>query len=282
MPAVPIARPNACARNEEYPRCKWRMPNPASVADGSLFTRWRNTVVEHWWGRPTLVGVVLATASAFRKREPDQPLVVGDLDAPGPRHQTHKSGVDVDLYLPGAMLKENVGGGRYEENYGRNSSTEDAILKQRVLILAQTLARCTDGQLRIYYNDETVRASFLEWFAEEGYQSPFGDPMQTHNELHDFHFHVTIGEALEPLKRAPPPQPDPIAAIPKPPAPTTPALMSRSARALSSDASIEDASSSARSSDAVVATAEDSAVEPETVGDDAPTPNPALDPPAAP
>ena len=93
-------------------------------------------------------------------------------------------------------------------------------LRQRVEELARILATCTEGRLRIYYNDEVVRERFHRWFDEKGYESPFGRPMQQHNRLHEFHFHVTIADDMEVLEAEPyeePPPVEPIQAAPPPP-----------------------------------------------------------------
>ena len=192
MPPMPIARPAACAAGAVYPECKWAMPDTHEV--GGLYTRWRNTIDEHTWGRPALVGVLLATAHAFRARFPNQELLVGDLDAPGPRHVTHKTGVDVDLYLPNTLLVENLGARRYRPNYRTMSNVNIEHARHRVEALARILAVCTEGRVRIYYNDTIVRDRFHAWFDARGLVTPFGRPMQRHNPLHDFHFHVSIGE----------------------------------------------------------------------------------------
>ena len=100
-------------------------------------------------------------------------------------------------------MVDNAGGGRYPSNYEGKSPQEIEALRARVIELAKILATCTAGRLRIYYNDEDVQRRFHEWFDGKGYESPFGRPMQTHNRLHDFHFHVTIAEDQELLPAAP-------------------------------------------------------------------------------
>lgn len=149
------------------------------------------------WGRPALVTTILAVADDFERIYPDQVLAIGDLDAPGPRHSTHDRGVDVDLYLLGAMMVENAGAGSYPKNYEGKSDDEVEELRQRVETLARIYATCTHGQLRIYYNDEVVLQRFNEWYDQQRFpESPLGEPMVAHNELHDFHFHITIPEDL--------------------------------------------------------------------------------------
>jgi hypothetical protein len=192
VPPMPIARPAACAAGAVYPECKWAMPDTDEA--GGLYTRWRNTIDEHTWGRPALVGVLLATAYAFKARFPNQELLIGDLDAPGPRHVTHKTGVDNDLYLPNTLLVENLGARRYRPNYRTMSNVNIEHARHRVEALARILAVCTEGRIRIYYNDTTVRDRFHTWFDARGMTTPFGRPMQRHNPLHDFHFHISIGE----------------------------------------------------------------------------------------
>lgn len=196
-PAVPVPRTAACERGEGYPACRWRVPHPA-VAD-HLYLRWRHTENDRWWGRPALVALVLATARQYAARYPGEPLAIGDLDAPGPRHETHESGVDVDLYLPGMMAAENMPDGEQPDNYRGRDRLYVRGMRGRVEELARIVARCSDGRIRIYYNDWRVARRFRQWFEAQGLSSPFGRPMQRHNDLHRFHFHVTIDETLEPL-----------------------------------------------------------------------------------
>ncbi len=229
VPAIPIPRPRECVRGDGYPDCKWQMPH-ATLADGR-YRRWRNTIMEHWWGRPALVSFVMAAAHRYHERFPDQVLAVGDLDAPGPRHQTHDNGVDVDIYLPGAMIVENAGGGRYPNNHDGKSPEEIEATRQRVEGLARDLATCANGAVRIYYNDDVVLERFHEWYDAQGFdENPFGRPMQKHNHLHDFHFHITIPEDLAVLPRGelPDGETDPIQIIEEPPDPNSaPNLASR-------------------------------------------------------
>ncbi|MBX3251947.1 MAG: hypothetical protein KF901_32515 [Myxococcales bacterium] len=232
VPALPIPRPRECERGEDYPTCKWQMP-AAPLAEGR-YRRWRNTIVEHWWARPSLVSFLLASADEYRRLHPDQVLAIGDLDAPGPRHRTHDRGVDVDLYLLGALMTENAGGGRYPSNYEGKDEAEVEALRGRVLDLAKVLARCSNGAIRIYYNDPPVLERFLAWYGAQGFPpSPFDAPMQAHNSLHDFHFHVTIADELPVLPGDPLPEglSHPIARIEPPPPPeSAPHLSSRNRR----------------------------------------------------
>jgi len=232
VPAIPIPRPRECVRGESYPACKWQMP-AAPLSDGR-YRRWRNTIVEHWWGRPSLVTFILASMAEFDRLHPDQVVAVGDLDAPGPRHQTHDRGVDVDLYVLGALLTENAGGGRYPSNYEGKSEAEVEALRVRVLDLAKVLAACANGAVRIYYNDEVVLERFHAWYDTQGFApNPFGRPMQRHNALHDFHFHVTIPEELpvHAMESLPEGAEHPIAPIEPPPPPgSAPHLSSRTRR----------------------------------------------------
>ena len=196
VPAVPIPRPRECDRGRSYPDCKWQMPH-ATLSEGR-YRRWRNTIMEHWWGRPALVAFLLASVDRYRARFPDQVLAIGDLDAPGPRHQTHDVGRDVDIYLPGVMLVENVGGGEYVDNYADLPPIELEEKRRRVEGLARVLAECSEGKLRIYYNDAVVRERFHAWYGAQGFEpdSELGPPMQAHNHLHDFHFHISVPTEL--------------------------------------------------------------------------------------
>ncbi len=220
VPPIPIPRSPACVRGRDYPDCKWQLPW-APLADGR-YRRWRNTIVEHHWARPSLVSTILATADDFHRAFPEQPLAIGDLDAPGPRHQTHRNGVNVDIYLLGAMRVENAGAGRYPNNYEGKTAEEVQALQNRVLELAKIWAACTNGAVQIYYNDPEVIAPFLAWYEEMGFpDSPLGAPMEAHNDLHEFHFHITIPEDLALLEREPLPEgeADPVMRIQPPPRP---------------------------------------------------------------
>lgn len=195
VPIVAIPKASGCRAGGAYPRCRWQLPLPKRT--GGLYAMWRNTTEDRWWGRPGLVGILLAAAREFQRLHPEQVLDIGDLDAAGPRHATHDRGVDVDIYLRGAMVTENEGAGAQPWNYWDQDPRLIEDLRWRVEELARILATCTEGKLRIYYNDPVVEQRFHAWFREQGYRSPFGAPMQPHNELHQFHFHVTIADDTE-------------------------------------------------------------------------------------
>lgn len=194
LPELEIPRTEGCASNEPYPGCKWQIPDPG--AQDPAYAIWRYTTPSNRWGRPALVALALSSAHAYHELHPKEPVTIGDLDAPGDRHKTHAQGVDVDMYLPGRMAAENMGLGRYPDNYKARSASFVRKCRGRVLELAKILAACTQGRVRIYYNDPKVLAPFLEWFGKQGLTTPFEAPMMPHNELHRFHFHVTIPEDL--------------------------------------------------------------------------------------
>jgi hypothetical protein len=197
QPALEIPRDPACEEGAPYPRCRWQLPEERKA--NGLYAIWRNTTPEHRWGRPGLVSLVLASAREYARRWPGERVTVGDLDAPGPRHQTHDRGVDVDLYLEHAMIARNLGGRRYPDNYAGRPAREVAALRGRVMDLARILATCSGGRLRIYYNDPEIVSAFRSWFAQRGFVSDVGPPMLQHNPLHRFHFHLTTAEDLAPL-----------------------------------------------------------------------------------
>lgn len=194
QPAIEVPKSEACAEGRGYPDCRWQVPE-----HDALYAIWRNTTPEHRWARPGLVSLVLGAAAEYARRWPGEHLVVGDLDAAGPRHQTHDRGVDVDLYLPDAMMTRNEGGRRYTPNYQGKSRSEVELLRARVMDLARILATCANGQIRIYYNDREIVGPFRAWFEAQGLTSSVGRPMQRHNRLHEFHFHMTVTEDLAPL-----------------------------------------------------------------------------------
>lgn len=202
QPRLPIEIPRdpACDEGAGYPRCRWKLPT--GTESGGLWRTWRNTTDEHRWARPGLVSLVMAAAAEYQRRWPGEVVTIGDLDAAGPRHQTHDRGVDVDLYLEHAMIAQNIGGGRYPDNYANRPERVVRLLRARVLDLAKILAACSGGQLRIYYNDPELVRDFRAWFDARGLQSHVGRPMQQHNPLHRFHFHMTVAEEIQPLPLA--------------------------------------------------------------------------------
>jgi hypothetical protein len=204
VPAVEIPRSEGCEAHEPYPACKWKIPDPEP---GGPYAIWRYTTSQNRWGRPALVTLALAAAREYASLHPGEPVTLGDLDAPGDRHRTHASGVDVDLYLPGRMARENMGKSRWEDNYAGQSKSYVHKCRDRVLDLAKILAACANGRIRIYYNDPPVIEAFLDWFGKQGLVTPFAAAMEPHNELHLFHFHATIPEDLEVLAAAGPTDP---------------------------------------------------------------------------
>jgi hypothetical protein len=195
VPRLPIAREAACEHGEPYPACRWQLPDEA-VNDG-LYAIWRNTTPEHRWARPGLVALVLAATREYAMRWPSEHVTVGDLDAAGPRHQTHRNGVDVDLYLEHAMADRNEPGRPPIDNYHGLSRRTVRLHRARVLDLAKILARCASGRVRIYYADREVVDAFRAWFAGAGLISDVSaQAMQMHNDLHRFHFHLTVAEDL--------------------------------------------------------------------------------------
>ncbi len=197
LPAIEIPQDPRCAAGEPYPGCRWQLPDDAAAA--GLYVVWRSTTPDHRWARPGLVTLVMAAAREYQRRWPGEHLTIGDLDAAGPRHQTHDRGVDVDLYLEHAMLDVNAGPRQYLDNYAGRPAAEVADLRARVTDLAHILATCSGGRLRIYYNDPEVLRPFLAWFDAHGFVSDVGPAMTMHNRLHRFHFHMTVPEDLPPL-----------------------------------------------------------------------------------
>jgi hypothetical protein len=195
VPRLSIVREAACERGEPYPACRWQLPD--ETANDGLYTIWRNTTPEHRWARPGLVALVLAATREYAERWPGEHVTVGDLDAAGPRHQTHRNGIDVDLYLEHAMADRNEPGRPQIDNYHGLSRRMVRLHRARVLDLAKILARCANGRIRIYYADREVVDAFRAWFGEAGLRSDVSaQAMQMHNDLHRFHFHLTVAEDL--------------------------------------------------------------------------------------
>lgn len=200
QPALPVVEEAACARGEPYPACRWRLPDEPDA--NGLYTIWRNTTPEHRWARPGLVSLVLAAAREYAMRWPGEHVTIGDLDAPGPRHQTHDRGVDVDLYLEHAMADRNEPGRGQVDNYYGLSRRAVALHRARVMDLGKILATCSRGRLRIYYADREVVDAFRAWFDAQGLVTDVAaQAMQMHNALHRFHYHMTVAEDLATLPR---------------------------------------------------------------------------------
>jgi hypothetical protein len=197
LPAIPITRDPRCESGAAYPECRWQLPDTPDAQ--GLWVVWRNTTPEHRWARPGLVTLVMTAAAEYQRRWPGEHVTIGDLDAPGPRHQTHDRGVDVDMYLEEAMLDRNEGPRQYVDNYAGRAASEVVAMRARVTDLARILATCANGRLRIYYNDPEVLEPFVAWFAEHGFVSDVGPAMMMHNRLHRFHFHMTVPEDLPPI-----------------------------------------------------------------------------------
>lgn len=197
VPAGIVIPQQGCQDGAVYPRCRWMLPDASAAGD--VYRLWRNTTPEHRWAQPALVALVIAVAADHARRWPGESVTIGDLDAPGPRHQSHDLGHDVDLYLENALMETNIGGGHYVETYAGRPTRVVRMLRARVLNLAKNLAVCSGGRLRIYYNDPEVLTPFLSWFEERGLVSDVGPAMLEHNRLHRFHFHMTIADGMEPL-----------------------------------------------------------------------------------
>jgi hypothetical protein len=197
LPDLPILHDPRCETDASYPACRWQLPD--TDAAGGLYVVWRSTTPDHRWARPGLVTLAMAAAREYQRRWPGEHLTIGDLDAAGPRHQSHDRGVDVDLYLDHAMLDVNEGPHRQIDNYATRTPEDVASLRARVTDLAHILAICANGRLRIYYNDPEVLDPFVAWFAAHGFVSDVGPAMTMHNRLHRFHFHMTVPEDLPPI-----------------------------------------------------------------------------------
>jgi len=199
VPADPRGcRPPSRGAGDSDEACRWQMPAPKV---GDPWRIWRNTRRSALWGRPGLVGLVLRVARGYARLYPGEAVVVGDLDAPGPRHELHRSGIDVDLYLPGAMAADNLPGGRVRENYLHLPDFAVRALRGRVESLAKLVTHCSDGRATILYNDDRVRRRLDAWLTRHqrpGWRGP-GEVMRPHNRLHRFHFHVRV----EPILPAP-------------------------------------------------------------------------------
>ncbi len=201
VPSGIVIPQEGCEDGAVYPQCRWMLPDASAAGD--VYRVWRNTTPEHRWAQPALVALVIAVAADHARRWPGEIVTIGDLDAPGPRHQTHDRGHDVDLYLENALMETNIGGGHYIDTYAGRPTRVVRMLRARVLDLARNLATCSGGRLRIYYNDPEILTPFLAWFEERGLVSDVGPAMVEHNRLHRFHFHMTIADGMEPVPFAP-------------------------------------------------------------------------------
>jgi hypothetical protein len=190
LPDLDIARSEGCSLSSSYPQCKWQVP-PEKHARG-LYHVWWRTPPEELWGSPDLVRLILSAIAMFRTEYPDDEIYVGDLDAPGSHHFSHRNGVDVDIYLLRWMEWIQVKDARYEDNMAWRTEASKKLARAKVTHLARSLAICSSGRLQIFYNDPEVITPFNEWFKSSGYSSPLGPAMTAHNDTHHDHFHVRI------------------------------------------------------------------------------------------
>ena len=190
MPDLIIEKNKGCGAYESYPRCKWQVP-PEHRARGKYKVWWRTPPWE-LWGSKRLVQTILSSIEFYKKEYPRDEIYVGDLDAPDSFHFSHTDGVDVDVYLLRWMEWIQVKDAKYVNNMSWRKPDLKTMARDKVLFLAKSFAICTAGKVRIFYNDPKVRGPFNDWFASSGYVSPFGLPMQSHNDTHHDHFHITI------------------------------------------------------------------------------------------
>ena len=190
MPDLPIEKSPGCGAYESYPRCKWQVP-PEHMAGGKYKVWWRTPPWE-LWGSKRLVQTILSSIAFYKNEYPQDEIYVGDLDAPDSRHFSHQGGVDVDIYLLRWMEWIQVKDAKYVGNMSWRKPDSRVMARDKVMFLARSFAICSAGKVRIFYNDPGITGPFNNWFASSGYVSPFGLPMQSHNDTHHDHFHITV------------------------------------------------------------------------------------------
>jgi len=190
LPEIEIKKNAGCFRSENYPDCKWQIP--IERKSKGLYKIWWRTPPDELWGSPQLVKLILSSVYLYKAKYPDDSVYIGDLDAPQSRHYFHKNGVDADVYLLGWMEWIQVKGGEYADNMAWRSKESRKIARERVIHFARCFAKCANGNVQIFYNDEEVIQRVNEWFDSEGFHSPLGKFMVSHNDTHHDHFHIKI------------------------------------------------------------------------------------------
>jgi hypothetical protein len=190
LPDLPVRTSAGCASGEAYPACRWQIP-PEPEAKG-LYKIWWRTPPEELWGSGRLVQLILSSLMMYRQRYGDDEIYVGDLDAPGSKHMSHREGVDADIYLLRWMEWIQVKDAKYVDNMKWRTEVSRKLAREKVSHLAKSFATCSGGKLQIFYNDPYVVGSVNEWFEAQGHTSPLGPLMVSHNDTHHDHFHIRL------------------------------------------------------------------------------------------
>ncbi len=127
---------------------------------------WGNTPEYQRSGAFSTVKAVVMVAEQWNLLYPDNPMLIGDLDAKG--HETHRVGVDTDLFVRG-MLED--GRAQIHGEFTDN------------LALAMLLGKA--GAVRILLNDEAVAKTYNHWAKANNIESV----MVTTVEGHRWHMH---------------------------------------------------------------------------------------------
>ena len=111
------------------------------------------------WGKPSLVNIIISSSKQWTEAGKPK-LYVGDLSkqcAAAPGHKSHKKGIDVDLQIPGHMMKVH----EKDKGLNKNYSADD---KQMMIDYAKILINC--GATRIGYEDPDVIAAVNHYAVE--------------------------------------------------------------------------------------------------------------------
>ncbi|HVF69809.1 MAG TPA: transglycosylase SLT domain-containing protein [Xanthomonadales bacterium] len=128
------------------------------------------TPPEERFGNSDLVGTVYTVARAYQAKYKDSYLLIGDLNAPG--HDSHKSGIDVDIYLPDTGLKIS------SKNYDKDRAVDLGIMLMK-----------TGKMDLIFFNDDYVIEKVNQFAIENGLSG-----RMEKSPKHEVHMHARIKE----------------------------------------------------------------------------------------
>lgn len=128
------------------------------------------------YGTGGLIRVFYSVAHNFHREYPEAKLVAGDLNAVA-GHVSHKTGVDIDIYVKDRL------GADMRSPYRTQKSVERTVALGKMLMATKKLEL-------IYYNDSEVISKVNAYAATNNITAR----MKPSNDSHDYHLHVRLSE----------------------------------------------------------------------------------------
>jgi len=126
------------------------------------------------YGKPALVKMFQKVATQFHEKYPETKLVAGDLNAIS-GHESHKNGIDIDVYAQNYMATDMRG------KHRNNESVERSVVLGKLFMDTKKIDV-------IFYND----ASVIRKVNAYAQKNNLPGRMEASNSSHEFHFHVRI------------------------------------------------------------------------------------------